>query len=88
MPTTPTAAPAAAGAPAVPPQDAPSAAPAPLAGPALAAALPRAYAATGRAVGGPPYLTRRMVTAPGAQAGPGDDDPPAEPTDPDLTGGR
>jgi hypothetical protein len=28
-----------------------------------------------------------MVTAPGAQAGPGDDDPPAEPTDPDLTGG-
>jgi hypothetical protein len=86
MPLTPTAAPAAAGVPSTPPQDAPSAAPAPLAGPAIAAALPRAYAATGRAVGGLPYLTRRMVTTAGAQAGPGDD-PPAEPTDPDLTGG-
>lgn len=87
MPTAPTAAPAAAGAPAQTPQDAPSAAPAPLAGPALAAVLPRAYAATGRAVGGLPYRTRRMVTTGGAQIGP-DDDPPAEPTDPDLTGAR
>lgn len=83
MPAAPTAAPAAAGAPALPPQDAPSAAPAPLAGPALAAVLPRAHAATARAGGGPAYLTRRMVTAPGAQVAPGDD-PPAEPTDPDL----
>ncbi len=83
MPAAPTAAPAAAGAPALPAQDAPSAAPAPLAGPALAAALPRAYVATSRAGGGPAYLTRRMVTAPGAQVAPGDD-PPAEPTDPDL----
>ena len=83
MPAAPTAAPAAAGAPALPAQDASSAAPAPLAGPALAAALPRAHAATARAVGGPAYLTRRMITAPGAQVAPGDD-PPAEPTDPDL----
>lgn len=83
MPTAPTAAPAAAGAPALPAQEAPSDTPAPLAGPALAAALPRAYAATARAGGGPAYLTRRMVTLPGAQVAPGDD-PPAEPTDPDL----
>lgn len=87
MPTTPTAAPAAAGVPSLPAQDATSAAPAPLAGPALAAALPRAHAATARAVGGPAYLTRRMVTGAGAQIAPGDD-PPAEPTDPDLDGGR
>lgn len=86
MPAAPTAAPAAAGAPSQPAQDAPSAAPAPLAGPALAAVLPRARAATGRAVGGLPYRTRRLVTAGGAQLGP--DEPPAEPTDPDLTGGR
>jgi len=84
---TPTVAPAAAGVPAVPSPEAAEDAPAPLAGPALARALPRASAATGRAVGGLPYRTRRMITLPGAQVAP-DADPPAEPTDPDLTGGR
>jgi len=79
MPVTPTAAPAAAGVTSQTAQDASSAAPAPLAGSALAAVLPRAYAATGRAVAGMSYRTRRMVTAPGAQLGPDD---PAEDLDP------
>jgi hypothetical protein len=84
MPRTPADAPTPAGA-ALPGAEALAAAPAVAGSPAPGHALPRAYAAVGRAPAGPAYLTRRLVTAPGPQRAPGDPDAPdgpAEPTDP------